>query len=119
MNAETIEKLKKYEHFLRQAYFGHYSTPMPSTATKEVFDIYNKEFNAKESNHHCGECRYRVLNKLGERYFKALEITTDPSAVTKVFNAPRTEEPKTDTSSVEPEDTVPKPAPKKKSRKKK
>ena len=85
MTQETIEALKPYEQQLRRAYFGNYIMPMGVAETKKLYEIYNKEFNEHETNANCGQCRYRVARRLGERYFKALDIATDPSAVTKTF----------------------------------
>lgn len=95
MTQETIEALKPFEQQLRRAHFGNYIMPMGVAETKKLYEIYNAEFGEHETNTACGQCRYKAAKRLGERYFAALDVKTDPTAVVKVFNRPSAPQPET------------------------
>lgn len=69
INKNTYSKLKPYEHFLRQAYYGMYLTGMDMMTTKKIIELYEKMGGNKIINSVCNACKLSMCKELGEVFF--------------------------------------------------
>lgn len=69
LDKETYETIKNNKHLYRYfytAYHGQYITGMLESEAKQMFDLFNKIFNANETFTRCAKCRFNMCAKIGK-----------------------------------------------------